>query len=165
MKRFLAITLLPIVFLFFGCASNRINQRLIALEQSVKDTNIKRDLEIEKINLALAEIKKEQANIKMMAEENDRRIFQLETLVAAKRPQEKRIEGAITYVKESTAFISVGKDAGVKLGDIFVVYKNKESKERIASIKITFVDLESASGAIEEKNQDISAGYFVKIAK
>lgn len=165
MKRFSTIVLLPMAFLFFGCASSGINQRLIALEQSVKATNNKTDLEIEKINRSLDEIKKEQASIKMMAEENDRRISQLETLVAAKRPQEKRIEGSITFVKESAAFISVGKDAGVKLGDVFGVYKNRESKEKLASIKISAVDLESSSGEIEEKTQDIGVGYFVKIAK
>jgi len=165
MKRSLAIALLPIVFLFFGCSHSRINQRLISLEQRVKDTDNKRDLEIEKINRALDEIKKEQANMRAIAEENERRISQLETPGASKRFQEKRIEGAITFVKESTAFISVGKDAGVKLGDIFGVYKNKESKEKIASIKITAIDLGSSSGEIEEKSQDISVGYFVRLAK
>jgi len=165
MKKFLAISLLPIVFLFVGCSSNRINQRLIVLEQRVKDTDIKRDLEIEKINRTLDEIKKEQANIRAMAEESDRRISQLETPSASKRLQEKRIEGSITFVKESTAFISVGKDAGVKLGDVFGVYEDRESKEKIASIKITAVDLESASGEIEKKTQDIGVGYFVRIAK
>ncbi|MCJ7546190.1 MAG: hypothetical protein MUP30_05120 [Deltaproteobacteria bacterium] len=165
MKRLLAIALLPIVFLFFGCSHGRINQRLIALEQSVKATDIKRDLEIEKINRALDEIKKEQANIRMIAEENERRISQLEPTSASKRLQEKRIEGSITFVKESTAFISVGKDAGVKLGDVFGVYKNRESKERIASIRISAVDLESSTGDIEERTKDINVGYFVKIAR
>jgi uncharacterized protein YukE len=165
MKRFSAIALLPMAFLFFGCASSGINQRLIALEQSVKTTNNKTDLEMEKINRALDEIKKEQANIKVMVEENDRRISQLETSGASKRLQEKRLEGSITFVKESTAFISVGKDAGVKLGDVFGVYKNRESKEKIASIRISAVDLESSSGEIEEKSQDVGIGYFVKIAK
>ena len=165
MKRSLAIALLPIVFLFVGCSSNRIDQRLISLEQSVKDTNNKRDLEIEKINLTLNEIKKEQASIKMIAEENEKRISMLETAGGSKKPLSKRLEGSITFVKESTAFISVGKDAGVKLGDVFGVYEDRESKEKIASLKITAVDLESASGAIEEKKQDISVGYFVKIAR
>jgi len=165
MKRLLAIALLPIVFLFFGCSHSRINQRLISLEQRVKDTDIKRDLEIEKINLTLSEIKKEQANIRAIAEENERRISQLEPSTASKRPQEKRIEGSITFVKESTAFISVGKDAGVKLGDVFGVYKNRESKEKIASLKITVVDLGASSGEISERTQDISAGYFVRLAR
>lgn len=117
MKRYLAIALVPILFFLFGCShNNTLEIRLIALEQSVKATNNKTDLEMEKINRALDDIKKEQANIKVIAEENDRRISQLETPGASKRLQEKRIEGSITFVKESTAFISVGKDAGVKLG-------------------------------------------------
>jgi len=165
MKRLLAIALLPIVFLFFGCSSNRINQRLIALEQRVKDTDNKRDLEIEKINLALDEIKKEQANIRMIAEENEKRISMLETASGLKHALGKRIEGAITFVKGSTAFISLGKNDGVNLGDVFSVYENRESKEKIASLKITAVDLGSSAGEISEKTQDISAGYFVKIAK
>jgi hypothetical protein len=165
MKRFFALVLLPIVFLFVGCSHNRINQRLIVLEQSVKDTDNKIDLEIEKINRALDEIKKEQANIRAIAEENERRIAHLEAPGASKRLQEKHIEGSITFVKESTAFISVGKDAGVKIGDVFGVYKNRESKEKIASIRITAVDLESASGEIEDKTQDIVIGYFARVAK
>ncbi|OGP85880.1 MAG: hypothetical protein A2Z08_00915 [Deltaproteobacteria bacterium RBG_16_54_11] len=165
MKRFLALALLPIVFLFVGCSSNRINQRLIALEQRVKDTDIKRDLEIEKINRALDEIKKEQANMRAIAEENERRISQLEPSTASKRPQEKRVEGSVTFVKGSTAFISLGKNDGVKLGDVFGVYENRDSKEKIASIKITVVDLGASSGEIEGKTQDISVGYFVKITR
>jgi hypothetical protein len=165
MKRFSAIALLPMAFLFFGCASSGINQRLISLEQSVKDTNNKRDLEIEKINLALSEIKKEQANIRMIAEENDKRISMLETASSSKQALSKRIEGSITFVKESTAFISLGKNDGIKLGDVFGVYKDRESKEKIASIKITVVDLGASSGEIEGKTQDISAGYFVRLAK
>jgi hypothetical protein len=165
MKRFLAIALLPIVFLFVGCSSNRIDQRLISLEQSVKDTNNKRDLEIEKINLALSEIKKEQASIRMIAEENESRISMLETASGSKRALSKRVEGSITFVKGSTAFISLGKNDGVKLGDVFGVYKDRESKEKIASIKITAIDLGASSGEIEEKSQDIGVGYFVKIAR
>jgi hypothetical protein len=165
MKRLLAIALLPIVFLFFGCSHSRINQRLISLEQRVKDTDIKRDLEIEKINLTLSEIKKEQADIRLIAGENERRISQLEPSAASKRPQEKRIEGSITFIKESTAFISLGKNDGVKLGDVVDVYKTRESKEKIASIKITVVDLGASSGEIEGKAQDINVGYFVKIAR
>jgi len=165
MKKFLAISLLPIVFLFFGCSSNRINQRLIALEQRVKDTDNKSDLEIEKINLALSEIKKEQANIRMMAEENEKRTSMLETAGGSKKTLSKRLEGSITFVKESTAFISLGKNDGVKLGDVVDVYKGRESKEKIASIKITVVDLGASSGEIEGKTQDINVGYFVKIAR
>ncbi len=165
MKRFLAIALLPIVFLFFGCSSNRMDQRLITLEQRVKDTDNKRDLEIEKINLALSEIKKEQANIKMIAEENEKRISMLETASGSKHAPGKRIEGSVTFVKGSTAFISLGKNDGVKLGDVVDVYKGRESKEKIASIKITVVDLGASSGEIEGKTQDINVGYFVKIAR
>ena len=165
MKRFLVIALLPIVILFVGCSGNKINQQLMTLEQSVKDTDNKRDLEIEKINLALNEIKEEQANIRMIAEENERRISQLELPLASAQPQEKRIEGYITFVKEFTVFISLGKNNGVKLGDVFDVYKGKESKEKIASFTITAVDLESSSGEIENKTQDVDVGYFVKIAQ
>jgi len=166
MKRFLAIALLPIVILLFGCSHNRaLEIRLITLEQSVKNTNDKRDLEIEKINLTLNEIKKEQASIRMIAEENEKRISMLETASGSKQALGKRIEGSITFVKGSTAFISLGKDVGVKLGDVFGVYKDRESKEKIASLKITAVDLGSSSGEIEEKTQDISVGYFVKIAR
>ena len=165
MKISLAITLLSILFLFVGCSSSRIDQRLIALEQSVKDTNNKRDLEIERINFALGEIKNEQANIRMIAEENERRISQLESLIVSERPQEKQVEGSITFVKGSTAFISLGKNDGVNLGDIFEVYTSRESKEKIASIKITAVDLESSSGEIEGDTQDINVGYFVKIVQ
>jgi len=165
MKRFLAIALLPIVFLFVGCSSNRINQSLITLEQSIKDTNNKRELEIEKINRALDEIKKEQANIRMIAEENEKRISMLETASGSKHALGKRVEGSVTFVKGSTAFISLGKNDGVKLGDVVDVYKTRESKEKIASIKITVVDLGASSGEIEGKAQDISVGYFVKIAR
>ena len=165
MKISLAITLLSILLLFVGCSSSRIDQRLIALEQSVKDTNNKRDLEIERINFSLGEIKNEQANIRMIAEENERRISQLESLIVSERPQEKQVEGSITFVKGSTAFISLGKNDGVNLGDIFEVYTSRESKEKIASIKITAVDLESSSGEIEGDTQDINVGYFVKIVQ
>jgi hypothetical protein len=165
MKRLLAIALLPIVFLFFGCSSNRTDERLIALEQSFKDANNKRDMEIEKINLALSEIKEEQANIRAVVEENERRISQLEPPIVSDRPQEKRQEGSVTFVKESTVYISLGKNDGVKLGDVFEVYTDRESEEKIASITITGVDLGSSSGEIEEKTQDINVGYFVKIAQ
>lgn len=165
MKRSLAIALLPIVFLLLGCSSRGLHQRLIALEQGVKDTDNKRDLELEKINRALDEIKKEQANIRLIAEENERRISQLESPRASKRPQEKRIEGSITFIKETTAFISVGKDVGVKLGDVFGVYTDRASKEKIASLKVSAVDVESASGEIEGDPHDISVGYFVRIAQ
>jgi hypothetical protein len=166
MKRLLAIALLPIGFLCFGCSHSRtIETRLIVLEQTVKDTNNKRDLEIEKINLALDEIKKEQVNMRLITEENDRRISQLESLIVSERPQKKQIEGSITFVKGPTAFISLGKNDGVKLGDVFEVYTDRESREKIASIKITAVDLGSSSGEIEEKTQDVNVGYFVKIAK
>jgi ribosomal protein S4E len=165
MKRLLVIASLSIIFLFVGCSSNRINERLIALEQSVNDTNNKRGLEIEKINLTLGEIKKEQVNMRLIVEENDRRISQLESLIVSERPQKKQIEGSITFVKGSTAFISLGKNDGVTLGDIFEVYIDRESKEKIASIKITAVDLGSSSGEIEEEIQDINVGYFVKIVQ
>ncbi len=166
MKRFLTVAVLPMLFFLLGCShSGTLETRLIALEQSVKATNSKTELEIEKINRTLGEIKKEQASIKMMADENDKRISQLEALVASKRPQEKRIEGSITFVKGSTAFISVGKAAGVRLGDIFGVYTGRENKEKVASIKITAVDLESSSGEIEDKTQDVGIGYFVRIAR
>ena len=165
MKRLLVIASLSIIFLFVGCSSNRINERLIVLEQSVKDTNNKRDLEIERINFSLGEIKNEQANIRMIAEENERRISQLESLIVSERPQEKQVEGSITFVKGSTAFISLGKNDGVNLGDIFEVYTSRESKEKIASIKITAVDLGSSSGEIEGDTQDINVGYFVKIVQ
>ena len=165
MKKFLVIALLPIVFLFFGCSHSRINQRLISLEQSVKNTNNNRDLEIEKINRALDEIKKEQTSMRQKAEENDRRISKLETLIVSERPQEKRIEGSITFVKGSTAFISLGKNDGVRLGDVFGVYEDRGNREKIASIKITAVDLGSSSGEIEGNTQDINVGYFVRIAR
>lgn len=161
MKKFLAIVLLSTVFLFVGCSSNRIDQRLIALEQSVNDTNIK----IEKINLTLSAIKKEQADIRMITEENEKRISMLETAGGSKHALGKQEEGSVTFVKGSTAFISLGKNDGVKLGDVFDVYKTRESKEKIASLKITAVDLGASSGEIEGKAQDIGVGYFVKIAK
>lgn len=165
MKRSIVIALLPIVFLLFGCASNKIEQRLIALEQHVKNTDTKRDQEIEKINRALDEIKEEQAHMRAMVAENEIRISQLEPSTTSKRAQEKQREGAVTFVKESTVFISLGKNDGVSLGDIFEVYTARKSEEKIASIKITAVSLESSSGEIENKTQDVNIGYFVKIAQ
>ena len=100
--------------------------------------------------------------MRAMVAENEIRIFQLEPSTTSKRPQKKRQEGAVTFVKESTVFISLGKKDGVRLGNIFGVYTDKKSEEKIASIKITAVDLESSSGEIENKTQDVNVGYFVK---
>lgn len=139
------------------------NQSLI---QKITDLKALHDKDSKEINTLIIEIQKDILANKRVVEDNARRVYLLEMLIAARRPTpyEQR-EGFITFVKDKQVAISLGSQSGIRVDEIMEVYKGGSLKKQIALIKILTVEPESSSGEIISQIEAVSIGDRVEIKK
>jgi hypothetical protein len=68
----------------------------------------------------------------------------------------------ITYVENKKVSISIGSNNGVRAGDQFTVYKDKDI---IGFVEIEVVERESSSGNIIDSSKQISVGDRIELKK
>ncbi len=97
-------------------------------------------------------------------QDSARRVYLLEALLAAKVPvaSQTKNEGYITYIEDKNVSISIGTVNGIKTGDIIDVYRDKD---KIGTIEIEVVDLNSSKGKLLESSMLISVGDRVELTK
>lgn len=124
----------------------------------IRETHKKDKMEIDK---TLIDHQKQIFNNRLVNEDNARRVYLLESIITARTsiaPQIK--EGYITFVSDDEVSISLGSINGVKAGDNFGVYKGKD---KIATIRIDVVEVNSSKGIMLSKERAISIGDKVEI--
>jgi len=130
-----------------------------ALKQShQKDTR--------EINDTLIEIQKEFFQNRRVTEDNARRVYILESLIAATRSDaDVKVEGEILYIKDDEVTTTLGAISGIKAGDKLLVYKDSFSPDHIGEIQIIVAETNQSTGEILEKSSPITRGNIVRPQK
>jgi len=134
-----------------------------SLNKKMDDLKAVHEKDTKEIQSSMIDLQKDFIANKRVVEDTARRVYLLEILVTARRatPSEQR-EGYVTFVKDKQAAISLGSESGVRIGDLFDVYKGGSGKKEIASIRILSVEAESATGEIANQTEEVSIGDRVE---
>ncbi len=126
----------------------------------IKDVHKKYSIETDK---TLNDQQRQIFQNKTVAEDSARRIYMLEQIIprGPVTPQPIR-EGFITYVENKKVSISIGSNNGVRAGDQFMVYKDKDN---IGIVEIEVVERESSSGNVIESSKQLSVGDRIELKK
>jgi hypothetical protein len=122
--------------------------------------------DIKDVNVTLIDIQKDFFQNRRITEDNARRVYIVESLIAATRsaPEEK-LEGEIVYSKDGEVITSLGSKQGIKAGDMLVVYKDNSFKEKLATIRVMVAEATQSKGEILEKTAIVARGNAVKPMK
>jgi hypothetical protein len=150
-------------------------QQSLQLEFNNKLERLKKDLDAQKevhqkdmkeVNVTLIDIQKDFFQNRRITEDNARRTYIIESLIAANRSTpEERSEGEIVYLKDNDVTTSLGSKHGVKAGDMLAVYKDNSSREKLATIRIMITETTQSKGEIVEKTANIARGNVVRPIK
>ena len=101
---------------------------------------------------------------KAVMEDTARRIYMIESVITSKSPivPQQISEGFITFVENKKVALSLGSINGIKVGDQFGVYRDKE---KIGTIEINTVERDSSQGLIVENKKEIFLGDRVELDK
>ena len=101
---------------------------------------------------------------KAVMEDTARRIYMIESVITSKSPivPQQISEGFITFVENKKVALSLGSINGIKVGDQFGVFRDKE---KIGTIEINTVERDSSQGLIIENSKGIFLGDRVEIEK
>lgn len=121
---------------------------------------------IKEVNVSLIEIQKDFYQNRRLTEDNARRVYIVESLIAATRPaQEERAEGEILFLKDGEVTTSLGSRQGVKAGDMLAVYKDNSFQEKLATIRVMVSETTQSKGEVMEKTAAVARGNSVKPMK
>lgn len=101
---------------------------------------------------------------KAVMEDTARRIYMIESVITSKSPivPQQISEGFITFVENKKVALSLGSINGIKVGDQFGVFRDKE---KIGTIEINTVERDSSQGLIIENSKGIFLGDRVEMEK
>jgi hypothetical protein len=150
-------------------------QQSLQTDYNNKFDNFKKELDAQKevhqkdmkeVNVTLIDIQKDFFQNRRLTEDNARRTYIIESLIAATRSTpEERAEGEIVYLKDNDVTTSLGSKHGLKAGDMLAVYKNSSSQEKLATIRIMVTETTQSKGEIVEKSAAIARGNVVRPIK
>ena len=140
-----------------------------------KSDNLKKELdmlkglhvkEMKETNVTLIEIQKDFFQNRRLTEDNARRVYIIESLIAATRstPEEERA-GEVVQMKGNEVTTSLGSKHGIKAGDLLAVYKDNSSREKLATIRIMVTETNESKGEIVEENTSAARGNVVRPVK
>ena len=127
----------------------------------VKETQKKYAFETDK---SLIDHQRQIFQNKAVMEDTARRIYMIESVITSKSPivPQQISEGFITFVENKKVALSLGSINGIKVGDQFGVFRDKE---KIGTIEINTVERDSSQGLIVENNKEIFLGDRVELEK
>jgi hypothetical protein len=130
-----------------------------SLNKKIDDLKGTHEKDAKEFQTSMMDLQRDFLANKRVVEDTARRAYLLEMLMTARRatPAEQR-EGYITFIKDKQVAISLGTESGVRIGEIFEVYKGGSLKNQIASVRILSVEAESSVGEILQQTEDISIG-------
>jgi len=134
-----------------------------------KELDMLRELhvkEMKEANITLIDIQKDFFQNRRLTEDNARRVYIIESLIAATRstPEEERA-GEIVQIKGNDVTTSLGSKHGIKAGDLLAVYKDNSSREKLATIRIMVTETNQSKGEIVEENTSAARGNVVRPVK
>ncbi|MDP3013791.1 MAG: hypothetical protein Q8M92_06070 [Candidatus Subteraquimicrobiales bacterium] len=133
------------------------------LQKEISDVRATHNKDNLEINKTLIDQQKQIFNNRAILDETARRIYLLESIVTSRNavaPETKA--GFVTFIDDQGISISLGSINGVKAGDYFGVYKDTE---RIGTIRIDTVEVNSSKGMVLNKTNSISIGDKVEMDK
>ena len=118
------------------------------------------------INTTLIDVQKDFFQNRRVTEENSRRVYILESLIAATRSgSDEKVEGEILRVQENQITTSLGSRSGIKAGDKLAVYKDTVAREQLGTIQIIVAESTQSTGEVLEKSSLFLRGYVVRPQK
>ncbi len=127
----------------------------------IKETQKKHAVETDK---TLIDQQKQIFQSKTVIDDSARRVYLLESIITSRGTvaSHPTREGFVTYVESKKVSVSLGSSNGVRAGDQYAVYKNKD---KIGLVEIEIVELESSSGNIVKSSKPISVGDRIEQEK
>lgn len=131
--------------------------------EALRETHQKDSKEI---NATLIDIQKDFFQNKRITEDNARRVYILESLIAATRslPEEKA-EGEILLFTGNNVTTSLGTKHGIKAGDLVGVFHDSASREKIGTVRVTVAETTQSSGELVERTGAVARGNVVRPLK
>lgn len=122
--------------------------------------------DVKEVNVTLIDIQKDFFQNRRLTEDNARRVYIMESLIAATRATpEERAEGEIVFLKDADVTTSLGTKHGLKAGDMLAVFKDNSSREKLATIRVMVTEIGQSKGEIVEKSAEVARGNVVRPIK
>ena len=151
------------------------SKRELAASQESLRADFKKELDAHKeqnqktekdVNLTLIDIQKDFFQNRRVTEDNARRVYILESLVAATRTaSEEKAEGEIVLLDGSNVTTTLGTKQGIKAGDRLAVYKDVSSQEKLATIRVMVAEATQSKCEIVDQASGLGRGNVVKLIK
>jgi len=114
-------------------------------------------------DMSIMEMRKELFHSKRTVDEQSRRLFRLESSVETEAESEApHGETFVTFIEGNLVSVALGRGAGISEGATIDIYKKGAEGKKIASAKITSVDIDTASGEIFYRVDSVNTGDRVK---
>lgn len=145
---------------------NELNTKQEIVVNSIDTLKQTHQKDIKEINATLIDVQKDFFQNRRVTEDNARRVYILESLIAATRSvTEEKVEGEILTIRDNQVTTSLGAKFGIKAGDKLMVYKDSSSRDSIGIIQIIVAESNQSSGEVLEKSIPFSRGNIVKLQK
>lgn len=143
-----------------------VDKKFSELKKTLAEQREAHQKETKELNLTLIDVQKDFFQNRRVTEDSARRVYILESLIAARRAMpEEKAEGEVLSVKEDGVTTNLGARHGIKAGDVVGVYRDYQSKEKLASIRIMVAATDESTGEIVEKTSAVVRGNVVRPIK
>lgn len=133
------------------------------MKKEINDIKKTQERESLELNKNLVDQQKQIFSDRAVLDETSKRVYFLESIITTRTPIAPQMKDVfVTFVQDDEASISAGSVSGVRTGDCFGVYKNAE---KIGTIRIDIVEVNSSKGQITNKTQPVSIGDRVEMEK